>query len=433
MKRLMRHWMIVILAVVMMCNMVPVCRAAEMQEGWEKNVIIKSKTNSHENVYSATVSKWNSGNIQAGNYFFKFSNNQLLSSTYLKVHHITEDTEGYDWFVNSMNGLGDKVAPFDIYGVNDEKRTEFSKSLQVVVELPDKYKDPALYFLDPDGNAASLELKGRGDKYEFTVTCSGYYVFVDKADLSGNEEPVIYYTVKASAGKGGFISPKGKLVAASGTDITFDIIAENGYRIANVMVNGISVGTARRYTLKNIQADYSIEARFEEIEPTGIKLNESKIRMKKGTKYKWLKATVFPSNALNKKIIWTSSNRKIASVDAKGVIKALKEGTAVITASTVNGKKASVKVTVVKKDIQASRISLNAKKVILKRGKKLVLKATILPVNTGNKKVTWTSSNKKIAVVNAKGVVTAKKPGKVKITCRNKKGKKAICMVTVKK
>lgn len=432
MKRLVGHWMAMVLAIAMVCNVVPVCRAAERQERWEKDVVVKRKSDSCVNVYDTTVSKWNSGNIQAGEYLFKFSNNQLFSSTYLKVHHITENTDGYGWFMDSMEGLGGKVAPFDIYGVSDEKRTEFSQSLQVVVLLPDKYKEPALYLLDPDGKAASVELKSSGGKYEFTVKCSGYYVFVDKADLSGNEGTVVYHTVRASAGRGGVISPKGELAVASGTDITFDVIPENGYRIANVMVNGIAVGAVRRYTLKNIQTDYTVEATFEGIEPIGIKLNESKIRMKKGTKYKWLKATVLPSNALNKKVIWTSSDRKTASVDANGVIKALKEGTAVITASTVNGKKASVKVTVVKKEIKVSRISLNAKKVTLKRGKKLTLKATILPINTGNKKVIWSSSDTKIATVNTRGVVTAKKPGKVKITCREKGGKKAACTVTVK-
>lgn len=79
----------------------------------------------------------------------------------------------------------------------------------------------------------------------------------------------------------------------------------------------------------------------------------------------------------------------------------------------------------------AAKITLNRKKLTIVKGRKAVLKTKV----TGkNKKVVWHSQDKKIATVNAKGVVTAKKAGKVKITARLKgTKKKAVCVVTVKK
>jgi len=171
------------------------------------------------------------------------------------------------------------------------------------------------------------------------------------------------------------------------------------------------------------------------VQASGVKLNYAKITMRKNTRFKWLKASVLPENASNKAIVWKSSNTKVAVVDAKGNIRAKKAGKTVITATTVNGKTAKVSVKVVGSRIRVSKLHLEQKKVTLKKGKKLKLRVTILPVNADNRKVTWKSSNKKVASINAKGVVKAKKPGKVKITCtsRDKGRKKAVCTITVKK
>ena len=84
--------------------------------------------------------------------------------------------------------------------------------------------------------------------------------------------------------------------------------------------------------------------------------------------------------------------------------------------------------------VSVQSVSLDRSKRTLKKGKSFKLKATILPTNATNKKVTWKSSNKKIATVSSKGVVKGIKPGKATITVTTKDGKKkAKCKVTVKK
>ena len=171
------------------------------------------------------------------------------------------------------------------------------------------------------------------------------------------------------------------------------------------------------------------------VKPSGIRINYTKIKMQKGTKFKWLEASVLPQNASDQTLAWESSNPKVASVDGKGVIKAKKAGKARITVSTVNGIKKDINVQVVNKKITVAKITLSQKKATVKKGRKLKLRAGIAPVNAANKKLTWKSSNPKVASVNSKGVVTAKKPGKVKITCtaKDKSRKKAVCVVSVKK
>lgn len=178
----------------------------------------------------------------------------------------------------------------------------------------------------------------------------------------------------------------------------------------------------------------NVQQRVQPVSVTKVSLNYGKITMKKGTKFTWLKAEVSPTNATDKSITWTSSNTKVVTVNSKGVITAKNTGSAKITATAANGKKAQVTVKVQKNKVRVSKVKLNKKKATLKKGKQLKLKATLSPVNAASKKVTWKSSNKNVATVNAKGVIKAKKAGKVKITCISKENpkKKAVCTITVK-
>ena len=84
-----------------------------------------------------------------------------------------------------------------------------------------------------------------------------------------------------------------------------------------------------------------------------------------------------------------------------------------------------------KDNVAVKSIKLNKTKVTLAKGKKVKLKATVAPSNATDKNVTFTSSNTKVATVNAKGVVTAKKAGKATITAKAGT-KKATCKIVVK-
>ena len=135
---------------------------------------------------------------------------------------------------------------------------------------------------------------------------------------------------------------------------------------------------------------------------------------------------------------WKSSNTKVVSVNSKGKITAKKAGNATITVTLKSGKKGTVKVKVQKSTVTTSKLTVTGKttklksnKLTLKKGKKETLVAVVTPI-TSQQKVTFKSSDKKIAAVTSTGKITAKKAGKAKITVQSGK-KKVVITVTVKK
>ncbi len=143
-----------------------------------------------------------------------------------------------------------------------------------------------------------------------------------------------------------------------------------------------------------------------------------------------LTSTVSPAEATDPSVTWTSSDESVATVSAEGIIIAIKAGTATITAASSNGLTASCEVTVSAKIIDATEILLNASNVELKVGESVTLSATVLPEDTTDKTLVWTSSNEEVATVDANGNVTAIALGEATITatCGNAS---ASCMVTV--
>lgn len=77
--------------------------------------------------------------------------------------------------------------------------------------------------------------------------------------------PTTYYTITATAGEGGAIAPDGTVRVAQGADRTFTISAAEGYVIADVLVDGESIGAVDRYTFENVRQNHTIEARFQPV------------------------------------------------------------------------------------------------------------------------------------------------------------------------
>ncbi|PKU88281.1 Bacterial Ig-like domain (group 2), partial [Bifidobacterium pseudolongum subsp. globosum] len=147
---------------------------------------------------------------------------------------------------------------------------------------------------------------------------------------------------------------------------------------------------------------------------------------------KKIAATVAPTNATDKTVTWTSSDASVATVDASGTVKAVKAGTATITA-TAGGKSAIVTVTVKGEDpiVAVQSVSIAGGDFTLDTGKTKVLSATVKPDNATNKAVAWSSSDASVASVDASGKVTAKKAGTATITAKSG-GKSASVKVSVK-
>lgn len=166
----------------------------------------------------------------------------------------------------------------------------------------------------------------------------------------------------------------------------------------------------------------------------------SSLYLKKGEKFR-IKYKVKPANASNRKVAFTTSNKKVAAVSAQGVIQAKKPGAARITLKAKDGsrKKASLQIKVVKKLKPVKKLSLNKKKATLNlngysvKEQTLSLKASVAPKNATVKKIVYRSSDNKVASVSKKGIVTAKKAGKASITAfaADGRGAKAVCQIVV--
>ena len=163
---------------------------------------------------------------------------------------------------------------------------------------------------------------------------------------------------------------------------------------------------------------------------TGVTLNKNSMSLFIGSS-ETLIATVLPSTASDKSVVWTSSNFSVASVDAYGNVTAKSAGSAIITVTTVNGSKtATCNVTV--NNIPVESVTLDKSELNLDISDSYTLTPTVLPSNATNKNVTWSSSADSIAIVDSNGTITPKKNGICNITVTTVDGgKTATCRVTI--
>jgi len=161
-----------------------------------------------------------------------------------------------------------------------------------------------------------------------------------------------------------------------------------------------------------------------------VKLNVSGTKKLVAGQSFTLKAKVKPKR-FSSQLKWKSGNKKVATVSSKGVVKAIKKGTAVISATLPGGYGASVTIQVTAPAPTGIKIT-NGKSVKLKVGKTLQLKTKLSPTDAETK-LTWKSSKTAVATVTSKGKVKAVKPGTAKITVTTKNGKKATITIKVVK
>ncbi|WP_186763859.1 Ig-like domain-containing protein [Planomicrobium sp. CPCC 101079] len=163
------------------------------------------------------------------------------------------------------------------------------------------------------------------------------------------------------------------------------------------------------------------------ITPSSITISKASLQITPNQTYK-VSASVSPSNAIDKTVVWKSSNAKVATVDASGNIKGIANGSATITATAKGNSKVTKTVSV---KVAAKTVKLNKTSLSVIIGKTGTLTATVAPADSKDKTVSWKSSNTKIATVDSKGKVTGKAKGTVTITASVKSGKSATAKVTV--
>lgn len=171
------------------------------------------------------------------------------------------------------------------------------------------------------------------------------------------------------------------------------------------VVKGIKAGSA------TITATISSKKYTCKVTVPVIKLNKTSLSVEAGETY------ILSMSGTTKTVTWASSNKSIATISSKGVVKGIKAGTVTITA-TVSGKNYSCKVTTTIAKINKTSLLLN------------VGKSYLLSMSGTTKTVTWSSSDISIATISSKGEVIGIKDGKATITATIST-KKYTCEVTV--
>lgn len=175
---------------------------------------------------------------------------------------------------------------------------------------------------------------------------------------------------------------------------------------------------------------YTDVCEFDVYEHTvGISFETEQARVRKGGRLT-LAAVAQPEGKTDGRLVWSSSDGSVASVDEEGVVSGKSKGEAVITVTAVDGGyTAECRVRVYQ---PVTELRMDNRSVTVDTGEDIQLTATILPYDADNKSIVWSSDNPDVADVNGKGVVTGVKAGQTVIRATSEdEGISDLCVVTV--
>ena len=269
--------------------------------------------------------------------------------------------------------------------------------------------------------------------------CSVCGTVLEKQNIIAKVPATIYLTASSLKMKTGQSTTAFKATGFSEGDYVTAVTSNKPgtVKVTNVNKNGTFKLTAGKKAGSAVvtvtmaskkTASFKVTVQKAAVKTTKITTTTKSLTLAKGATYKKLASSIAVTPVTSKeKVTYSSSNKKVATVSSKGVIKAKKAGTAKITVKS--GKK-KVVVTVKVTGVKTTNLSgVPAAKNISKR-KSFKIKAIATPKNT-DEKITFKSSNKKVATVTSKGVVKGLKKGAATITVQSG-SKKMTCKVTVK-
>ena len=278
------------------------------------------------------------------------------------------------------------------------------------------------------GNTTITCIAANGVSAQCFVTVTPIYISsisLNKSELDLDEGDK--YTLIAT------ISPTNatnKDVEWSSTNNNIAIVGNNG------TVVGISEGycyiTAYTKDGSNKSANCLVHVKKKAVQVESIIITPASSILKIG-ETTTLAATVLPKNATDVNLVWSSSDASVATVDVNGKVTAISVGEATIIVSANDGSGIIGTCKIIVSPILAESITIIPTSVTLKVGETTKLAATVLPQNTTEASLSWSSSNISIAVVNEEGVVSAVSAGNATITAMSNDGSlvSASCLVTI--
>ena len=163
---------------------------------------------------------------------------------------------------------------------------------------------------------------------------------------------------------------------------------------------------------------------------TSITLSDTEVVIPKSAGYYQLYATCEPNLPAKEKLEWSSSDRKVVTVDSNGKVSIVNPGTAIINVLSSNGKMASCKFTILQ---GMESINLDESNIVMYVGDTYRMTYTLKPDTVSDKSLKWTTSDSKILTVDSTGFFTAKNVGSCVVTAQAQDGSGvfASCTVTV--
>ena len=258
-----------------------------------------------------------------------------------------------------------------------------------------------------EGDAVTLELNT-----SYLQAYAADDPYLDGLTAEENTLPVIVITAKRSVYTQVNVQPR----TVKNKKVTLSVDNEEVVRVRGNGLTGLKPGEAVLTIASQEDPSVTLQYRIIVIEPvTRINLTAPEKTLAVGRTMA-LTAACVPEDATRQQVAWESLNEQVATVDENGVMTAVNRGTARVMAVAKDGTnvRGYINVRVTR---SPEEITLEPAEVTIDVSRTFLLRPTVLPRDTDNKKLVWTSSDESVATVNAQGRITAMMLGDCEITC----------------
>lgn len=211
---------------------------------------------------------------------------------------------------------------------------------------------------------------------------------------------------------------------ANENDLEFAPVSVSSHGIITPLERGNSVVTVSVLSNRAVKMSCNVNVEAADVRVSEVRLPQSAIVPLNGSFR--LEPVVLPDEALDKSLVYRSSNDKIVSVSEDGVVTGVSLGEAVITARASNGVKGECRIKVADAWVELSQTAMT-----MVKGEERTLSASVVPEEANDGSLKWTSSNPDVASV-TDGVIKALAEGEAVIKAETASGIKGECNVTVK-
>lgn len=273
------------------------------------------------------------------------------------------------------------------------------------------------------GNVATVTARSAGEATVTVETIDGGFTKECKVTVFVPVTSITLSQTSATIAYGQTLSLTATVAPTNATDPTLEWSSDKP-TVASVTDGVVKAGstagtatiTAKSKSNPSVTATCKVTVKSEIILVNKITISPSSLNLSLNETAK-LTATISPSNADDKTIIWSVPQGAVASVDQNGNVTAVREGQSRIIAKSADGN-AQAWVSVVVTKVAVTGFALSPTTLTLKVGETYDLQTTFVPSNASIRKVSWSSKSTSVATVDANGRVTAKAAGTATIVAK---------------